>query len=164
VPRLCGGRVSNYYTMFSEVLTGLTPAGIKWMKEFLRSSDEEVSASEYENFCEKRGLDADTQWPDFDYEFQSDGKLWIYSEESGSPENVVQAVQRYLREFDPEGSFKLRWSCTCSKPVVGEFFGGAAFITAESVAEWFPTDWLKEKEEQWSRERAERSLRKTSKS
>jgi hypothetical protein len=74
-----------------------------------------------------------------------DGDLWMYAEESGTPENAVAVMQAYLRQFHPEGSCGFEWATTCSRPRPGEFSGGAVFVTA-TTAEWMPAgQWLADK-------------------
>jgi hypothetical protein len=78
----------------------------------------------------------------FEYEFHdgsesADGwgrHLWLYTEESGSPERVAHLVQKFLRRFRPKESWSLTYATTCSKPRAGEFGGGAVFITADAIA------------------------------
>ena len=57
--------------------------------------------------------------------------LWVYAEESGSPDNVAWLVQKFLKKFRPDQCWSLTYSTTCSKPRVGEFGGGAVFVTAD---------------------------------
>ena len=57
--------------------------------------------------------------------------LWFYAEESGSPDNVAWLVQKFLKRFRPDQCWSLTYAATCSKPRVGEFGGGAVFVTAD---------------------------------
>ena len=77
----------------------------------------------------------------FSYEFDDDedaggwGRhLWVYTEESGEPGRVAHLVQNFLNTFRPQDSWSLQYACTCSKPRIGEFSGGALFVTAEKIA------------------------------
>ena len=59
--------------------------------------------------------------------------MWLYAEEWADLERVAHLVQKFLEQFRPEGCWSLSWATTCSKPRVGEFGGGALFVTAEDV-------------------------------
>jgi hypothetical protein len=87
--------------------------------------------------CEDfRADDCDTL--DFDYEFDDDDTdwghhLWIYVEESGDPARPAQLVQKFLRRFRPDQCWGLTFAQTCSKLRVGDFGGGAVFVTADKI-------------------------------
>jgi predicted transcriptional regulator len=59
--------------------------------------------------------------------------LWLYTEEWGSPERVAHLVQKFLRQFRPKECWSLTYATTCSKARVGEFGGGAVFVTADQA-------------------------------
>jgi hypothetical protein len=59
--------------------------------------------------------------------------LWLHTEESGCPERAAQLVQKFLKEFRPRECWSLTYATTCSKPRVGEFAGGAVFVTADEI-------------------------------
>jgi hypothetical protein len=59
--------------------------------------------------------------------------LWIYAEEGGDVERVAHLVQKFLKKFRPEECWSLSYATTCSKPRVGEFGGGAVFVTAADI-------------------------------
>ena len=50
----------------------------------------------------------------------------------GSPERVAHLVQKFLRQFRPKECWSLTYATICSKPRVGEFGGGAVFVTADT--------------------------------
>ena len=111
--------MANNYTQFSEVLPNLTDEEARWLKKQL-----EVG-------CE--GFGALYQ---FDTDDERDGwgrHLWFYAEEVGDPEQVVCLVQKFLRRFRPDQYWSLTFACTCSKPRVGAFDGGAVFVTANDI-------------------------------
>lgn len=62
--------------------------------------------------------------------------LWVYAEECGSPQNVAWLIQKFLKRFCPKKHWIMTWACTCSKPRVGEFSGGAILVTANAIR-WF---------------------------
>ena len=73
--------------------------------------------------------------------YKEDGEikaLWIYAEEHGQNDSAAYLVQMFLRQFQPDGCWSLTYSYRCSKPRVGEFGGGAVFVTAND-AKWMDT-------------------------
>lgn len=83
------------------------------------------------------------EWVGYSAEVDEDG-LWIYAEESGTPEHVVPLVQAYLSRFDPEGYIGFEWADWCSKPRLDEFGGGSVFITATEARWMHSSYWLVE--------------------
>jgi hypothetical protein len=74
----------------------------------------------------------------FDREFREDDEdwgqhLWLFAEECGDVGRVAHLVQKFLRQFRPDQCWSLTWAATCSKPRVGEFGGGAVFVTASEI-------------------------------
>ena len=59
--------------------------------------------------------------------------MWLYAEEWGDVEHVACLVRQFLLRFRPDRCWSLTYSCTCSKLRVGEFGGGAVFVTADEV-------------------------------
>ena len=72
--------------------------------------------------------------------------LWIYSQDRACLDRVAHFVQKFLRTFRPGDCWSLTYSVTCSKPRVGEFGGGALFVTASDV-KWLGAWCLAEDEE-----------------
>jgi len=56
------------------------------------------------------------------------GALWIYSDDQGEPEHVIQFVPRCAEALDLAGVWGFSWSHSCSKPRVDAFGGGAHVI------------------------------------
>ena len=48
-------------------------------------------------------------------------------------ERVAHFVQQFLKSFRPGDCWSLTYATTCSKPRVGEFGGGAVFVTAAEI-------------------------------
>jgi hypothetical protein len=142
--------MANYYTQFSLALPLADNAQKAWAKEVVDIVDEfcddpdgfEASDDPLGILVNEHGEAPD--WLGLDATVDEDG-LWIHSEESGSPERVVQIIQAFLKKFDPDGRFGFEWANTCSKPRLDAFSGGAVFITAHD-ADWnVPSQWLAEK-------------------
>lgn len=88
----------------------------------------------------------------YEAEVDADG-LWIHSDGSGTPEDVVPLLQAFLARFAPEGAMGFTWADSCSRPLLGEFGGGAVFVTA-TTAEWMTSwQWLSDKAHQFGPER-----------
>ena len=77
----------------------------------------------------------------FLYEFQDDhdqpngwGRhLWLYADKGSELDLLAHFVQKFLRNFRSSDCWSLTYATTCSKPRVGEFGGGAIFITASEI-------------------------------
>ena len=166
--------MADNYVEFSQVLPHLNDAEIAWLQDQLQEvvvvEDQEhpigsVPAEVEENHATWRGArflhncDDVTGWGDeieFAYAFRfEDGNvdwgrhLWIYSEQYGSVDQVAWLVQKFLRQFRPQDIWALTYACTCSKPRIAEFGGGAVIVTADelrwedvqSIAEKACRDW-----------------------
>ena len=148
--------MANNYTQFSEVIPRLTPDEEAWIREQLDSGamQDESRRSQLAWKPEFEDIDYVTfEWSvedDNDEDVDSCGRhLWLHSDESGSPIDVAAFVQAFLKKFRPDQSFALTWADTCSKPRVGEFSGGALFITAHAVEVCSPFEWLGEREREF---------------
>lgn len=77
--------------------------------------------------------------------FEDDGRtLWVYSEDSGTPEDAATLVQEFLGRFRPDDTLGFEWANTCSRPLVEAFGGGAVFVTAEEQRWMGSGHWLAE--------------------
>lgn len=127
--------MANNYLFFSEEITNLTPEETEWIETELAKEPEKPE--DYDDL------------PDFEWKVCSnpDGthSLWLYSEEYSDPAQVAGFVQAFLKKFRPTGYFELQWAETCSKPRIGEFGGGAVFVTATDVDYWSAGPWLAKK-------------------
>ncbi len=56
------------------------------------------------------------------------GVLWIYSDDCGDPDRVIQFVLLCAEAFDLQGVWSFTWALTCSKPRLDSFGGGAHVI------------------------------------
>lgn len=74
-----------------------------------------------------------------------DGLLWI-RDDCGQPnlDLVGDLLQAYLKKFDIDTAVTLEFACTCSKPRIDAFGGGAAVITKDAQ-HWMHTNtWVQE--------------------
>jgi hypothetical protein len=146
--------MANNYLQFSEVLPRLTAEEEAWLRAQLRCvavldgteteiADCDDETTEGAEWVGPRFLrDEEDYDPDcglsFEFEFDDDhgewGRhLWVYAEESGEPGNVAWLVRKFLKQFRPHQCWSLAWAETCSKLRVGEFYGGAVFVTSEDI-------------------------------
>ena len=148
--------MANNYVQFSEVLPHLTADEETWLRQQLEYvyvfGDEEYAADElpdglnpddadWQGFRGSRQLDdCDPAMLEFEYEFCAGDEwndwgrhLWFYAEEAGEPAQVAHLVQMFLRRFRASECWSLTYALTCSKPRVGEFSGGACFVTADEI-------------------------------
>lgn len=88
----------------------------------------------------------------FNYSFSEDvdedrGRyLWIYSQEHGYVDRAAHLVQKFLREFRPDQYWSLTYADICSKPRVGEFGGGAVFVTATDIKYFNAWEFVEQQE------------------
>jgi len=160
--------MANNYLQFSEELVGLSEDDAKWATDYLAffskvqsdcdeqgiEIEEHPMADEFMRRRDLYDLDEDAEGLDFQYEFQyefedEEGEglkaLWFIGDEYGNVDHVCLFVQEFLRARRPDGCFHISWAVTCSRPRIGEFGGGAAFVTAEKI-EWMNSyDWIDKK-------------------
>jgi len=149
--------MADNYLQFSEIITHLTEAEEAWLKEQLQAicifGDKEYAedavpaelagtkkpdwkgirflrdAGGYDPEWDERGFECG-----FDDDTAKNGwgrHLWIYADNWGNPENAAHLVQKFLKTFRPDQCWSLTYAATCSRPRVGEFEGGAVFVTAD---------------------------------
>ena len=162
--------MANDYLQFSEVLTHLTAEEEAWLQQQLthiyvfgdkENTEEEMpenlnpDAADWSGLRLWRNVD-DIDYPDdtgFQYEFDDGDKwddwgrhLWLYAEEYGEPTAVAHLIQQFLKRFRPDQCWGLTFARTCSRMRVGEFGGGAVFVTADAIR-WNDTYGFVEEEE-----------------
>ncbi len=167
--------MANNYLEFSAVLPNLTAEEEAWLKEQLERVIVGSNGQEYpENDPRATEIDApafhgprafrdfpnfmemsyDGQ-PEFQYLFDDPvnasennwGRhLFIYAEESGDPDQPAHLVQKFLRQFRPNDHWTLGYACWCDRLTVGEFGGGALFVTADRTQSVNTFDFLEEAE------------------
>jgi len=120
--------MAESYRQFSEMLPLRSEEERAWCSErleYLHDSEEEHRA-------------------EFEWAFEEDG-LWIYATEYGNVDDVAAFVQDFLAECRPDGCFSLAWADTCSRPWIGEFGGGAIFVTKDGMEYLITGDWHEER-------------------
>jgi hypothetical protein len=152
--------MADYYVQFSEILPQLTAVEEGWLRQQLEMvyvfgartysesdlpDDLDETDADWSGYRAWQGIENldpdDAATLGFEYAFHDDhgppegwGRhLWLYAEEYGEPQRVGDLVQKFLRQFRPDQSWSLTYAATCSKPRVGDFGGGAVFVTAEKI-------------------------------
>jgi len=161
--------MADNYTQFSEGIDKLTTDEAAWCDARLTyleaicrlygawSSFHRCSSPAELRYPSVELLPEDKPWVDFgagDLGFEwelhdsshNDADLWMYADDSGDVEKVGMFVQEFLGRWRPKDCFILTWASTCSKPRLGEFSGGALFVTAHGYETMTPSEWLSEKQ------------------
>ena len=142
--------MADSYVEFSEVLTHLSTDEVSWLRSQLEivyvhdgKEGAEPAEAEWVGCRAFRDLDDPDVGEDedvgFDHSFSDEDHkewgryLWVGSADHGSMDRVAHLVQKFLRKFRPDQSWSLTYSISCSKPRVGEFGGGAVFVTATDI-------------------------------
>ena len=132
--------MANSFLQFSELIELANEEEVAWVRRQLDDSAPEAQREWELPEDESNGFD----WQILE-ESEGQRRLWLYAEESGDPLAVGRFVQAYLKRFQPTGSFALTYACTCEKPRVGEFGGGAIYVTAKSIDSFDAHDWVSER-------------------
>lgn len=118
--------MANNYLEFSETIEHLTVEEIDWWSE---------DATDIGSNCD------DTVC--HDYEIDTNRRsVWFHAEECGNVDAVSLVVHEFLKKFRTDDYFELEWACWCSKPRIGEFYGGGIFVTAKEIRYHCVSDWL----------------------
>ena len=135
--------MANNYTQFSETIDNLTPEELEWWNKELATNSEQYE-EDYHDWSDDR--DRGT----VDDAVIENNSIWFRAEESGDIDAVVNSVQRFLKAHRPDDYFILTWADSCSRPRVGEFGGGAVFVTADDRL-WNPVyQWVSKIQNQTS--------------
>ena len=125
--------MANNYLEYSEVLDDLTDEELDWWQteyDRIQSGSCTEAEEDDDSICEDFAIDRDQR------------QVWFHPDESGNAYAVAKTVQLFLKEHRPEDCFYLQWAEFCSKPRVGEFGGGAVFVTAHQIVWHTAEEWL----------------------
>jgi hypothetical protein len=151
--------MANDYLQFSEVIPRLTNQEEEWLQNQLEIvrvfDDKEYPEDELPDgldpehaqfvgcraFRDMEDYDSSEEDAGFQYSFSTDEDnpegwgchLWIYADEGGDLDRVAHLVQKFLKAYRPTECWSLTYATTCSRPRVGEFGGGALFVTADEI-------------------------------
>ena len=136
--------MADNYLQFSESLDALTPEEAQWLRQQLEEDPHTYCPEFLKDFADREADDTDCG---FACDFRDDAQersLWISAEEHGDVWRVAHLVQKFLRQFRPDQCWSLTYANTCSKLRLGEFGGGAVFITADDVRGNDSYDYIEE--------------------
>ncbi len=132
--------MANNYLQFSFLIPDLTFDETAWVREIISI---DIEDDDYDN---PRGLGQFADDPEYfgaNVEFDPDG-LWIYADESGSPDDAAAFVQAFLAKHRPDYKVGFTWASTCSKPRINEFDGGGAVVSATGTTWMNASRWVDE--------------------
>ena len=144
--------MSDIYTQLSEVLCIRSQEEEDWIKDKLTAIDQAIN----NDVLPKDTPKWITDWPDgyqelgFDWEIDRTGKnpkLWVHGDDVNL-DALAEFIQRFLKRFDEDGCWRCTWAGTCSKYVIGEFGGGAMFVTAQRASFMNAWDWPRKLQKQ----------------
>ena len=157
--------MANNFLQFSEMLPNLAAEEAAWLegqletivafgdREFPENAPAIATMPNAPDFTGPRFLRDN---PDFDCRFDVLGfefafedeegsrSLWLYADTRGNPEHVAWLVHKFLKRFRPDQCWSLTYAATCSKPRVGEFSGGAVFVTATEIKQQTADDFVQQ--------------------
>jgi hypothetical protein len=150
--------MADNYCEFSELLQGLTEPEKNWWDTQLETI-EVYAGVEYDEDdvpaqlqverkdAEYHGVRILRNWPGATkgyeedlgclYEWTADGDLWLHSENCNT-DKIAYFMQQFLKTHRPDDCWSTTLAEYCSKPRLGEFGGGAIFVTAEEI-KWVDT-------------------------
>jgi hypothetical protein len=176
--------MANNYVQFSEVIKQITPVEEEWLTEQLEviyafdgreygtgEVPKELDHAQAEfigcrTYRDMEDYDASEEDAGFGCVFGTADvndpdrwgrHLWIYADEYGDQERVAHLIRKFLKTFRPNECWSLTWAETCSKPRVGEFGGGALFVTADEIKWQSSCRFVAEDTLAFERRRAERA-------
>jgi len=133
----------QHYFQFTEVINNINPEEKLWIEKDLCRLDELPEYPDYwslskedrekagHKFAKEHEIEDDRvdSWPDFGWGI-TDSVWELSAEENFNLDDVVTAVQRFIKRFRPDYVFTMTWSETCDVNEPGVFGGGCAVISA----------------------------------
>ena len=117
------------------MIKNIPPEAVAWIRTVLCNpgdmEDEEIVALR-DTLKVDENFDLES-WPDFGWEIKSAGveNLWLYSQESYSPEHITVFVQALFERFMPKSVFWMTASGSSSRLRLGEFGGRWLAVTKD---------------------------------
>jgi hypothetical protein len=147
--------MADNFLQFSETLDALTPEESAWLGHQLEPiavidgteypEDDAVQNRDTEpsyqglrflrDYEDLEDGDNDPTVQGFQIEYQDDDTAyaWFSAETNGDPGRLAHLIQKFHKRFRPDQCWSLTYATTCSKLCVGEFGGGAVFVTADEI-------------------------------
>ena len=135
-----GGTVPFHKLTFSDIVPGANEASVS---EAVRNVAIEMGRIAYSDARDPEQIDEHSLWRDADLHFEyTKDSVCVYAEEFGNVEaaaNVCVMAQDCLGA----GPLAFEWAEICSRPVPGEFGGGAALIVPGKAPQFMNTGgWI----------------------
>lgn len=115
--------MANNYTEFSVLLPKVAEEKLAAFMEAVEARQEAAEEEDEYESMPLRGME---------YEML-DGELWLHADESGDVSAAADLIQDFLVHFDIAGGIYMSWACTCSKPRINQFDGGAVVVTRKEM-------------------------------
>ena len=172
--------MADNYLQFSEMLPNLTAEEAAWLeeqlqkivvygdREFVEDDPAIATMPNDPDFTGPRFLRDDPDFDcrydvlDFEFAFQDEHgarSLWLYADTHGNPEHVAWLIHKFLKRFRPDQCWSLTYANTCSKPIVGEFAGGAVFVTATEIKQQTTDDFIQQERAAFKQSKTPRPIR-----
>ncbi len=129
--------MANNYTQFSVLLPKVAEDKLA---AFMATAEARQKAAEEEGNYESMPLRG------MEHEMRG-GELWLYAKEGGDVDAAAKLIQAFLAHFDIAGGIYMSWACTCSKPRINQFEGGAVVVTRKDMLWLSSYDVLKQASE-----------------
>ena len=160
--------MADNYLQFSEVLTNLTAEEAAWLESQLQTivafGDQEFREDDpaiatmlgdpaYSGprfLRDNPDFDCRYDVTDFECDFFDDQdtepvrSLWLHADAYGNLEHVAWLIHKFLKRFHPDQCWSLTYANTCSKPRIGQFNGGAVFVTATEIKQQTADDFIQQ--------------------
>lgn len=133
--------MSDSYTVFSELIPGLTPEEEKWIVDVplwdgdgIDDDEEKLKKAIIDYGLDLKDVSSVDSFPSFDQRIV-EGDWWMHSDDNCDLEHVACVVHGFIRKFRPDMVFKLTWAAYESKPLIGAF-GGGWFVVSKKEIVW----------------------------
>jgi len=138
--------MADNFQQFCESIDDLTGSEKDWVETVLGANGPTLPTVLLDAGIRVADIDPE-YWPDFEWDLapkEQDphaSELLVYSQEHGSVSNAAEFARAFLARFRPQACWTVTWAETCSKPRVGQFGGGAMFVTARTIETTRLDDW-----------------------
>ena len=129
--------MANNYTQFSVLLPEVEDEKLAVFMEAVEARQEAAEREDNYESMPLRGMK---------YELLG-GELWLHADENGDVGAAADLIQVFLGHFGIAGGIYMSWACTCSKPRINQFDGGAVVVTHKDMLWLAAYDVLKKASE-----------------
>jgi len=149
--------MADNYLEFSEVIDNLTTAEGDWLDQQLDTDAKADCPVFLADFPGRDPYDTDCG---FTYSFEEyGGRRWLSltSAEGSNVDYLTHLIGKFLRRFRPDQCWSLTYSISCSKMRIGEFGGGAVFVTADKINQQCAYSWVEQQQAAFQKKRKSKS-------